>query len=148
MHHNRKDKRASSFLSLYAFKPIIIFYLTGCAVYFWGRIWIRHFPWFQNYVNVQQERSLSSESLVFKPYAQTFWQGVIACVWFAVKTLIYQDQENDSDKYSTGWDGWSVYNSLSPFHSLPAQMNSKNPATLFGRQGAFKCLSMCPFTGC
>lgn len=32
MHHNRKDKRASSFLSLYAFKPIIIFYLTQAAL--------------------------------------------------------------------------------------------------------------------
>lgn len=32
MHHNCEDKRATSFLSLYAFKPIIIFYLTQAAL--------------------------------------------------------------------------------------------------------------------
>lgn len=32
MHHNRKDKWASSFLSLYAFKPIVIFYITRAAL--------------------------------------------------------------------------------------------------------------------
>lgn len=32
MHHICEDKRATSFLSLYAFKPIIIFYLTQAAL--------------------------------------------------------------------------------------------------------------------
>lgn len=126
----------------------IVSYLYNMSWFSRG-IWIYNFLWIPIYGNSSAHAVLALGAQCSAIMARHFDKELSLCAWFAVKTQIYGDLENDTGMspskkccYLTNFLSASALQPL--FSSL--QINSNNSTPLFITPSAFRCLSKCPFT--